>query len=63
MWKYRESPVPAEVYVAVDGEKIVGSIHRMVLNVKVGNFILKSIYGDDARARLTFTRYGTATSF
>lgn len=46
-WKHFEGPTPSEVYVAKDGEQIVGANHRIVLDIKISDSILRSGYGDD----------------
>lgn len=46
-WKHLEGPAPSEVYVVKDGEQIVGVNHRIVLDIKIGDYVLRSGYGDD----------------
>lgn len=46
-WKHLEGPHPSEVYVVKDGEKIVAVNHRIVLDIKIGDSIIKAGYGDE----------------
>jgi hypothetical protein len=61
-WKYFEGPIPSEVYVAKDGEQVVGAIHRLVLAVKIGDSILRTTYGDDVAVHPDYRRLGVMTN-
>jgi len=46
-WKYIDSPLKPEVYVAVYGNAVVGLTCEHIINIKIGNSTFPSGYGDD----------------
>ncbi len=57
-WKHLEGPTRSEVYVAKDGEKVVGVNHRIVLDIKIGDNILRSGYGDEVAVHPDYQGHG-----
>lgn len=57
-WKYLEAPQSSEVSVAKDGEQVVGVEHRLVLDIKIGDSILRSHYIDDLAVYPDYRRLG-----
>ncbi len=46
-WKYLKSPHGIWVYLILDGDKIIGVICYLAINIKLGDQIIISLYGDD----------------
>lgn len=62
IWKYREAPLSSTVYVAKDGEQIVGVAHRIILEIKINDKILRSHYEDDLAIHQDYRGRGVWTS-
>jgi GNAT superfamily N-acetyltransferase len=61
-WKHLEGPIPSEVYMAKDGKQVVGVGHTLVLNIKIGNSIMRSTYGDDLAVNPDYRQHGIWTN-
>jgi GNAT superfamily N-acetyltransferase len=57
-WKYLECPNPPEIFVAEDAERIVGVNHRLIMEIKIGESVIRAGYGDDVAVHPDYRQLG-----
>jgi hypothetical protein len=61
-WKHFEKPIPSIIVVARDGDEVVGVSHNLLLDIKIGDAILRSAYGDDLAIHPDYRQLGVWTN-